>query len=51
MIARPSATGAQLVAYVVPALAQALANNREFEKTLVNGVVTNGNSIRAGWQE
>lgn len=32
-------------------LAQALANNREFEKTLVNGVVTNGNSIRAGWQE
>lgn len=32
-------------------LAQALANNREFEKTLVNGVVANGNSIRAGWQE
>lgn len=32
-------------------LAQALANNREFERTLVNGVVANGNSIQAGWQE
>lgn len=32
-------------------LAQALANSREFEKTLVNGVVANGGSIRSGWQE
>jgi chromosome segregation ATPase len=35
----------------VDQLVQALATSSEFERTLVNGVVSNGNSIRAGWQE